>query len=53
MIYLSNFRKHPKSIRKFLNSELNLAIIDKKINKIDLIGQVIDITDWRNKNQSE
>ena len=53
MIYLSNFRKHPKSIRKFLNSELNLAIIDKKINKIDLIGQVIDITDWLNKNQSE
>ena len=52
MIYLSNFRKHPKSIRKFLNSELNLAIMDKKFNKIDLIGQVIDITDWRNKNQS-
>lgn len=53
MIYLSNFRKYPKSIRKFLNLELNLAIMDKKINKIDLIGQVIDITDWRNKNQSE
>lgn len=52
MIYLSNFRMYPKSIITFLNSELNLAILDKNNNKIDLIGQVIDITDWRKNNKS-
>lgn len=41
MIYLANFNRYPKSIRTFLNYELNIAISEEEIDKIDLIGQLI------------
>ena len=47
MIYLANFSRYPRSIRTFLNYELNIAISKEEINKIDLIGQVIDISEWK------
>ena len=52
MIYLTNFNSYPTSIRTFLNYELNIAISEDEIDKIDLLGQVIDISDYRKIKQT-